>query len=64
MQKYLEDRGEVTFDEIFTQKIGELEAQGLQGTGWGAGEGTWMGTHKRGWLCAWASGGELGWWQP
>lgn len=23
MQKYLEDRGEVTFDKIFTQKIGE-----------------------------------------
>lgn len=24
MQKYLEDRGEVTFDKIFAQKIGEL----------------------------------------
>lgn len=32
MQKYLEDRGEVTFDKIFTQKIGELGTQGLGGT--------------------------------
>lgn len=32
MQKYLEDRGEVTFDKIFTQKIGELGTQGLWGT--------------------------------
>uniref|UniRef100_A0A8C3DES5 Beta-adrenergic receptor kinase 1 n=1 Tax=Corvus moneduloides TaxID=1196302 RepID=A0A8C3DES5_CORMO len=35
MQKYLEDRGEVTFDKIFTQKIGELGTQGLWWT-WGA----------------------------
>lgn len=28
MQKYLEDRGEVTFDKIFAQKIGELGALG------------------------------------
>lgn len=28
MQKYLEDRGEVTFDKIFTQKIGELGTRG------------------------------------
>lgn len=25
MQKYLEDRGEVTFDKIFSQKIGKLD---------------------------------------
>lgn len=32
MQKYLEDRGEVTFDKIFTQKIGEMGTQGLRVT--------------------------------
>lgn len=32
MQKYLEDRGEVTFDKIFAQKIGELGTRGLWGT--------------------------------
>lgn len=32
MQKYLDDRGEVTFDKIFTQKIGELGTWGLRGT--------------------------------
>jgi len=28
MQKYLEDRGEVTFDKIFAQKIGEWGLRG------------------------------------
>lgn len=40
MQKYLEDRGEVTFDKIFTQKIGELGTRGL----WRARGGSWPST--------------------
>lgn len=44
MQKYLEDRGEVTFDKIFTQKIGELGTRGL----WGTRGGTWASTTSMG----------------
>lgn len=47
MQKYLEDRGEVTFEKIFSQKLGEYEVcqpQGLPATvrlprAWGEGAG-------------------------
>lgn len=56
MQKYLEDRGEVTFDKIFTQKIGELGTRGL----WGTRGGTWASTHKRRGKRGWAGG--LHWW--
>lgn len=30
MQKYLEERGELTFDKIFHQKIGESHCNGMQ----------------------------------
>lgn len=33
MQKYLEDRGEVTFEKIFSQKLGELEGSPPSPTG-------------------------------
>lgn len=58
MQKYLEDRGEVTFDKIFAQKIGELGTQGLGGTR----GGSWASTHEHMGKHEWAGG--LHWWPP
>lgn len=37
MQKYLEDRGEVTFEKIFSQKLGEYSGGSASPKAWGVG---------------------------
>lgn len=39
MQKYLEDRGEVTFEKIFSQKLGECSGGSTSPKDWDVGAG-------------------------